>query len=255
MPGRTHVFLAMTPFGFGEAVMALRLARELAERGDRILFLGPSALRVLMRDAPVRFGAIDKAWPDVARALTSVLAEQRCASVVLVDAAQVFLSLFGFGKEAGFLERITVPVVALDMWNLPDTELVWDTETRAWPIPAAAAALPRLLPVPLVRPDAGPGVMNALPAIVPGRRAVLRARANLGERDRLIVMTSASWQAPAAQVHPYNVHIVRVIPPLIFRYLARLGGAVRVVHVGPAPYAGAETFTRYHHQPQLPPAE
>jgi hypothetical protein len=97
--------------------------------------------------------------------------------------------------------------------------------------------------------------MNAMPVRgTTPRRETLRARAGLGERDRLVLMTTASWQVVPAQVHPYNVRIATLVPPLIFEYLARLDDTVRVVHVGPTPLPGAEAFPRYQYRPPLQPA-
>jgi hypothetical protein len=239
---RTHLMLAMTRFAFGEVLYALRLARGLAAKGDRVLFLAPTALGSVLDGAPIRFGALD----DISRAdeaVFDVLGSERVASLVLVDATQVFLGLLASGRHERFLARVSVPVVALDMWNLAETNLQWDTATGAWPIWPAAARLPRLLPVPFIRPDAGPGVFCALPPP--------RARAPRGSHKRILV-TTALWQTVAAQPDAYHRHLAAIVPPRILAMLTRLGDEVTIDHVGPMPLVGGERVTGYRFHPQMP---
>src|SRR6266568_4608963 len=258
MAGRTHVFLAMSRFAFGEALLGLRLARQLHDRGDRVLFLAPSTLGVMLAGAPVRFGNIDLVWSRIDEALRDVLQAQTCASVVLLDAASVFLALYLLGLHDRFLERIAEPVVALDVWNLPETNLRWDTGTDVWPIPAVAARLRRrLVPVPFVRVAAGPGRFNAMPAAADagGRaRAELRRELGLGDGDRLILLTTAKWQTLFAQVDAYQIHIARIVPMLLVAHLQRLDARVRILHVGPDPLIDGAALPAYRFVPQMAPA-
>src|SRR6185295_13710091 len=77
---------------------------------------------------------------------------ERCDSVCLVDLAAVALTFAQHGLSLSALRAL--PVVALDLWNLAETERVFDFGATLQRIPDDALAIPRLVPVPFVRPDA-----------------------------------------------------------------------------------------------------
>lgn len=258
MGQRTHLFLAMSGFAFGEAVHGMALARALCHRGDRVLFLGPSSLQVLARDTPIKYGVLDAAMPRVDEAVRDVLVEQPCRSLVLVDAAQVYLGLSVVSREDVFLERIrpTVEsVVALDVWNLPATSGQWDTGNRTFRIPRPALELPRLLPVPFVHPDASATTYNALGDIARYDRELARQRMHVGDDEKLVLFTTAGFQRPEAQDNGYHLHLAREVPPAVLRYVAKLGPKVKLLHIGPAPLPGSAELATYRYERQLPPDE
>src|SRR5512140_647680 len=147
----------MSNFAFGEVSLALRLAWQLHARGDKVMFLAPSGLSVLFENTPFKYGQIDKVWSSIDSVVVELATEHAVASVVLVDAASVYLAFDVTRVDDRFLAHLPMPVIALDVWNLPETDMAWDTGTEAWRVPDAARLLPRrLCPVPFIRPDPAP---------------------------------------------------------------------------------------------------
>ncbi|MCE9574199.1 MAG: DUF6365 family protein [Deltaproteobacteria bacterium] len=249
---RTHLFLAMGNGAFGEAVLGLRLAEALHARGDRILFLAPSSLSVVLKDAPFRVGLTDAIATRVDLAVLDLLAAERCDDLVLVDLASVFLSLSLHGRAATFLRAMPVPVLALDVWNLPATDLVWDALGARWDLPREALAVERrLVPVPFVAPDVAGGY-DALPAGARVDRTKARARLGLADEDRLLITTTATWQRPRAQPDAVSAEAAAMLPRVLFDHLATLGPRVRVLHVGPEAFGATALGDRYHWQAPVP---
>jgi len=120
---RSHLFFAMSNFAFGEVALALRLAWQLHARGDRVSFLTPSGLAVLFEHTPFKHGHLDSVWHSIDQVLPAIVAEQRVDSLVVVDAASVYLALDVTRRDDAFLRRMPVPVIAFDVWNLPETNL------------------------------------------------------------------------------------------------------------------------------------
>ena len=206
------------------------------------MFLAPSGLAVLFRDTPFKYGQIDSVWTSIDSVVLELVAEHACASVVVVDAASVFLAFDVAGIQSQFLDHLSIPVIAFDVWNLPETDLAWDTGTELWRVPAAAQRFEhRLCPVPFIRPTPAPGRYNALPAAPTDPSMRQRARDELGldEASRLVLTTTGTWQTERAASTAYHRHLTRVVPPLVVSALARLDASVRVLHVGHEPLATA----------------
>lgn len=232
----THLFLAPPAAAFGEVSTGLRIARELAAQGDRVLFLAGADVAVLFPGTGVTHQAIDAEVLSLERFLPRLVERERCASLTLVDVASVFLTLDPIGVDLGFLERLPVPVIALDFWSLRRAGPAWDFGRDATPIPPAALAFERrLLPVPIASPDAGKGAFGALPtrASRPDARAAVRAELGLDARDRLIVLPTSRWQQPELQNWKHHARLAREVPSWIASTLGRLGERVHVLHVGP----------------------
>lgn len=252
----THLFLAAPAAAFGEVATGLRIARELAAQGDRVVFLAGADVAVLFQGSGVVHQAIDADVLSLERLVSRVIARERCASVTLVDVASVYLTLDPIGVDLDFLQRLAVPVIALDFWNLRRAGPAWDFGRDASPIPPAALAFERrLLPVPIARPDAGPGVFSALPEKTarPPVRAAVRAELGLGERDRLVLWPTSRWQQPELQNWKHHARLARQVPGWIADALARLGDDVHVLHVGPQPSpAWGRWGERYRFVGQVP---
>jgi hypothetical protein len=112
----------------------------------------------------------------------------------------------------------------------------------------------RVVPVPFARPLPGVG-FNALPPGGPpseGERQASRDELGLSGDDKVVLLLSATWQAPEAQFWKYHTRLARHLPPLLFKALAALGPRVRVVHLGPQPFLGTEALgDRYQRVPQM----
>lgn len=247
--------------GFGEALLGVKLATALHAAGDQILFLAPSGLQKAISAAPVRYGRIDLALSRLDEAILETAQSQACDSIVLIDLVAVY-TFFGINNRRfdQFL-RSEIPILALDVWNVPEAGLAWDYFPETFQLgPDVLQAVHRLVPVPFVRPSAA-SAYNALPdPIAPpaAERAKLRSTLGIPPEERLIFWPSAAWQHPSQQLHPVRQRMAAALPPLVFHYLKAASDRqpLRVLHVGPEPFLGAEILgDRYRHLPQQPANE
>ena len=253
----THLFLAAPAAAFGEVATGLRIARELVAEGDRVVFLAGADVALLFEGTGIVHRPVDAEIFSLERFVTRLIAAERCASLTLVDVTSVYLTLDPIGVELDFLERLAIPVLALDFWNLQAAGPRWDFGRDATPIPPAALAFERrLLPVPLARPDAGAGVFAALPEpAASAPRADLRAELGLGDEDRLVLWPTSRWQQPELQNWKHHARLARQVPVWVASVLARLGTRVHVLHVGPQASPAWEGWgRRYHFAGQVPAA-
>lgn len=258
---RKHLFVAATAMGFGEALLGVKLATALHAAGDQILFLAPSGLQKAITAAPVRYGRIDLALSRLDEAILETAQSQACDSIVLIDLVAVY-TFFGINNRRfdQFL-RSDIPILALDVWNVPEAGLAWDYFPETFQLGQdVLQAVHRMVPVPFVRPSAA-GTYNALPdpiALPANERAQLRSTLGIAPEERLIFWPSAAWQHPSQQLHPVRQRMAAALPPLVFHYLKTASDRrpLRVLHVGPEPFLGAEVMgDRYRHLPQQPASE
>lgn len=244
-----HLFLIANASGFGEISVGLRLAHELAARGERVEFLAPRDAATLLAATPFRHRPLDEWFWELDRRLPALARQEGFTSVVLVDVTSVLFALQSLCVDTAFLERLEGPVVALDFWDLRRAGREWDLGSEAWPLPPEALRFTRrLVPAPLAAPDAA-GVFDALPRIgaPPDARERERAALGLDGGERLLLFTSSRFQLPELQVRKPGLRMARLLPELAARQLAALGPAVHVAHVGPAPFASWEEWgDRYH---------
>lgn len=246
---RTHLFVGGGT-AFGEAVLGLRIADELAARGDRIVVLTPEGMSTLTEGRSFRSIVFTTAEhrQGIDKLIARVAAEHGAASIVLMDTTLVYHWLQDQGVDAGFAERTPVPLLGLDGWNVRETGLVWDvagaTRTQS---KHSLDVTRRLIPVPLARPDATPGLYDALPrsaALSADEREDVRADLGVDASERIILMTSARWQHLGI-LPDAGRRLAASFPALVDLLLARLGKDVRVVHIGPEPYPMVTIGERY----------
>jgi hypothetical protein len=229
-----HLFVAPSRAAFGEVVLALRLAERLAARGEHVSFLAPSTCDVLLTDRRIARGSIDKVVRHLDVALPEIVRDRRCDRVVLVDLTLACIAAAVARVDPEFLARLPVPTIALDVWNLAATDLVWDVGGVEWTLPDVVRRIDRrLVPVPFARPDADAGCYDALPDTQPlGADERARVRAELGVGGAtLVVLPTARFQA--LPLTPAQRSLVDTLPGRVRRLIRRSG--VELVHVGPAP--------------------
>src|SRR5262245_14640549 len=122
---RSHLFLTLPCGAFGEVALGLRLALDLARQRERVVYVAPSEAAVLFDDAPVRHVPVERIMLDIPGGLKRLLAAEQGASLTLVDAATTLLMLSQIGEDLAFPGRLGVPLLALDLWNLPEAGLCW----------------------------------------------------------------------------------------------------------------------------------
>jgi hypothetical protein len=251
---RTHLFVAPSRVAFGEALLGLRLAWQLHARGERALFLAPETLAPLFAGTPFPHGPIDPVLRTLPRALPDIVRARGCDTVILLDLALAYLTCFALHIDHAFLARLPVATAALDIWDLAGGDRRWDLCEVEWRVPDAAVdpGWRRLVPVPFAR-AAHPAAYNALPDVAPigaAARARIRADLGLGDGERMIVLTTAGFQARA--LTPFQTRALAALPDVLAAVAAGLGPGVRILHIGPAPIAAGPA---YRHRPPLAPAE
>ncbi len=257
MRPRTHLFVAAET-AFGEAVLGLRIAHELHARGDRIAVLAGERLSVLTEGTPFQSILVPRgAHGHFDKTVAKAVADLRADSVVLLDATLVYWLLKEQGTDASFLRTVRVPVIGLDVWNVRETGLTWDVCGTTWEHSKHSLEVTRrLVPVPFAKPTGVPGLYDALPrpfALDEDEKEDVRADFDVGEKDRLVLLTSAHWQH-SAQPHESGRRLAATLPSLAGELLGRLGPRVRVVHVGPEPYPMPGLGDRYTWLTQRTPA-
>jgi hypothetical protein len=252
---RRHLFLVTGRASYGEPIAGLAMARALHDAGDQVAFLHPSSLHPLFQGVPFPRATIDVAEFDLVRALRRAIEERGFETLVLVD---VTLVLMTSGERAGRgMLDLPVRVLGLDYWNLPETNLVWDLGATELSIPRLALAIPSVRPSPIARPGA-PGAYRALPEVQPlsdDERTMVRRALGIGERQRLLLTATATWQQPQYHTVLDTVRVARHGPEIFALLLRRLPEDVHLAHVGPAPFDWGAGHARYRFLPQLPPAE
>ncbi len=258
-----HLFVAVAKEPWGELVLGLRVAAELAARGDEIAIIVPRAHELLLKDTTHHVEYIDDmAAFDACKAVPEAVARLGCDTVILVDLTIAYFHLKWIGGDAAFLGLLDVPVLALDVWNLPASDMTLDFGEKSWVTSAHALAVTRrLVPVPIIAPDADAGCYNALPPVSPvsrAERAAARAALGFGSDAPLVVTTSATWQMARSQVGNDTTRRSAVrFPALVAGLFQKLGGGMTCLHVGPEPIPSYRQALggRYHFRPSLPQAE
>ena len=238
--GTRYLFLALAGASYGESTLARRIAIELHARGDEIVVLSSRTLAPLWKQAPVRFGAIDKLREEIEPAVAGVIAKQRIDVLVLVDLTATIVAARLSGVDPAFVHRVGARVIALDIWDLPATNRKWDVGGDVLDIGGVDVPA-RFVPCPFASATTA-GAYNALPAITVAPASHAR---------RYILITTAVWQmlAPHGAAH---AGIMDTVPRLAVAELAALD--VDVVHVGPKPLPGRELLgERYRWHEQVPP--
>ncbi|HSE40191.1 MAG TPA: DUF6365 family protein [Acidobacteriota bacterium] len=241
MANRTHLFLATFPASRGEITLALRVANDLFEQGDRIVFLACESDSMIFAGKPYTFVPLDRFLPELDKHMSRLVESHHADSLILVDVLtnSVWLKLFNLGSW--FFDQKLVPVLALDVYYLKEDrqkgDVFFDHEFDF----SYLNAIPRgrFVPVPFISPDAGPDVYNSVPPTVNvelSRKKEIREELGISVDDKLVLMVGAQWQTPSFWKVQECRRIAACVPNLLTYYLSRVDPKVRVVHIGPEPY-------------------
>jgi hypothetical protein len=251
-----HLFVAAQKAPFGEALLGVRIAHELRARGDRVAILAGESLSVLMDGTPFQIIPL-KTLSGFDKVVASTASQVGADAIVLLDATSTYMLLKTQRTDATFLRTVSRPVIGLDVWNARETGLVWDLGDTSYEHSAHSLEVTRrLIPVPFARPTGAQGLYDALPAafhLDAGQREAVRADFGVGTKERLLFLTSALWQRPALQPHDGGRRLATAFPSLVGQLIERLGGDVRVVHVGPEAFPMPSLGDRYTWLPQRSP--
>ena len=235
-----HFFLVVNSAGFGEIGVGLRIAHDVAQSGDGVIFLAPRDTGVLFRDTGFRHVAIDESLFDLKPLIASLARKEGCRSLALIDVTSVLMALDSLCVDVGFLEELGLPLVAVDFWNLREAGLEWDMGADTLPIPSLAGRIPRrLVSVPINKPTAE-GAFEAFPAVCVAteeERALAREELGVPRDGKVVLFTSSRFQLAELQTRKHGQRLAGQLPVLAAEALARLGPHVHVIHVGPAAFA------------------
>jgi hypothetical protein len=232
---RTHLFLASYPASRGEITLALRVAYDLHEQGDRIVFLVCESDTQILFGKPFEVVVIDSLMLD--NYLTKLVQSFHADSLILVDLLSNSLWLLYLNDGKWFFEQDLVPVLALDIHDIAYQKLLADPFfDRKWDL-SYLSSVPkaRILPVPLISPNQ-PDVYNSLPSpieVTDQQKKQIRAELGISESQKFILMVSASWQSVMAWGDVNGKKSAIWLPNLITYYASKVDPNVRVVHIGP----------------------
>jgi hypothetical protein len=237
------VLLAPTPQGWGETAFGVHLGKELVKSGRAVKALISQATAPLFQGSGIAVTALTEATtPFLGLLLDDLIKTARPSAVVLCDLVTSVRALKHVRMTPEALLGRGVPVVGVDTWNSARAGNGMDIfgaetlDAEAW-----IERLPRrLMPVPFLNPDAGPGACRFLPETGRPAAAVrrhIRRELGIGAGEKLVLLCTSPWQhGPFA--NPDGNRLVAAAPRLISEYLAELGPAVRLVHVGPKRFEG-----------------
>ena len=233
---RTHLFLASYPASRGEITLALRVAYDLHQQGDHIVFLICESDSKIFSGKPFELVFIDSLMP-LDNHLTKLVQSHNADSLILVDLLSNSLWLLYLNDGKWFFEQQLVPVLALDIHDIAYQNLFADPFfDRQWDL-SYLSSVPkaRIMPVPLISPDR-PDVYNSLPERIKvdeQQKKQIRAELGISESEKFILMVSASWQSALAWGDVNGKMAAIWVPNLITYYASRIHPKVRVVHIGP----------------------
>jgi len=253
---RNHLFLALGRSGWGEVQLAMRVARELQSRGDRVTFLVSRVLAKAFDPGELRVElAPPEGYARIEPHLAYYARELRPATVVFCDYVQVFSALDRRGVDAGFIARLGARLVLMDPWSLRESNLVMDANPyHTVEISPVIRDFPyQLIPVPFARPEipGGFAVLDAPSQATDAERQALRAELGVDDGERMILLASSLWQYKGYE-HSEIQSLAIGVPLLLAGYLDQLKG-VKLVHVGAQPLHGLKDLgDRYRWSSSLP---
>ena len=117
MKNRTHLFLAGFPGSRGEIALAMSVAKDLHQQGDRIVFLIREEHSASFSDTPYEIVTIDSMFP-VDDHMPELIRSYKADSLILTDlhSNSIWLKYSNQGKW--FFNQNSVPVLAIDIYHL-----------------------------------------------------------------------------------------------------------------------------------------
>lgn len=249
------LLLAPTPKGWGETAFAVHLGKDLARSGWEVRALIHESTAPLFHGEGIAVASVSQATsPFLALMLDEAVKTAKPAAVVLCDMVTSVRALKRVGAGPQALFGRGVPIIGVDTWNSAVAGPVMDRfgaeelDAEAW-----IDLIPnRLMPVPFLNSDAGPGACRFFPESRPPASAVrrhIRREFGIGAGEKLVLFCTAAWQH-GPYPNPDGERMAAAVPRLVSEYLSELGPKVHLVHVGPSRYDGlALGHDRYHWMP------
>jgi len=253
----THLFLASFPGSRGEIALAMRIAKDLHDQGDRIVFLIRNEHASSFSNTPYEIVTIDLMFP-LDDHMPQLIKTYDADSIILADLHSNSIWMKYSNQGTWFLNQDSVPVFAIDIYHLTEDVKSADAFLDQEYDVSYLSSVPRgrITPVPFVSPDATPDAYDALPSVasISDRdKKQITQEFGFGKDEKLLLMVGAKWLTPSFW---QDIHIRRAamrVPNLISYYVSRIPN-LRIVHIGPEPYHIDRNLEgRYHWLNQLEP--
>jgi len=261
------LFLALSPHGFGETLIGLSLADQIAPLGVTSRFIVEDTARTILAGRGHEFDVIE---PGMGRLggliIDDVIRRFRPDLVILADYFTYCTVSVRYRLDPWFIEEYGVPVVPIDIWEWGGTDFVVDiTGDHVYRASDRFRFLPASLrPVPLAHLEPGDAgrarpfrVWDGEEPISARSRSRLRASLGVGDRDRLVLLATARWQVTGEAAYSQATRAVAAgVPRMVTRYLERLPARTRFLLIGEVPAAWAALPAgRTHAVPPCQPGE
>lgn len=263
------LFLALSPQGFGETLIALSLADQVASLGVTSSFIVEDHARTLMAAHGYEFSVIESRMGKLAcLVIDDVIREFRPDVLVLADYFTYCAVLeVQYRLNPWFIDTYDIPVVTIDIWEWGNTDFYVDIAGddivyRASDRFRSLAAHLRPVPLAHFEPDAA---NRAHPFRVsageqPLSRADRRRRREalgVGGRERLVLLPTARWQVETDAVYSKAARGVSTsMPRVVTHYLERLPAQTHFLLIGEVPPAwSCLPADRTHSVPPCSPRE
>jgi hypothetical protein len=236
---RTHLFLASFPGSRGEIALALRIAKDLHDQGDRIVFLIRNEHSASFSSTPYEVVTIDSMFP-LDDHMPELVKTYNPDSIILADLHSNSIWLKYSNQGTWFLNQNSIPVFAIDIYHLTEDVKSADAFLDQDYDVSYLSSVPRgrVTPVPFVSPGATADTYDALPSVAQvsdEQKRQICQDLGFGKDEKLVLMVGAKWQTPSFW---QDIHIRRAamrVPNLLSYYVSRIP-QVRIVHIGPEPY-------------------
>ncbi|MER7013285.1 DUF6365 family protein [Saccharopolyspora sp. NPDC000359] len=225
-----------------ETAIGVALAGQLRSAGIESHFVVDRYNEAQVRAAGLPCTLIDSTLGGSVREVIAEVARQvRPTAVVLSDYVAHWLTFsYGYGIDPWFVEDLGVPVIPIDLYELPDSGFEAEIMGRVVRIDDHLLRMPaHLRPVPTAHPDAsGPAFpYRAAPTARPlssAERAEVRAQHGIGADDPVLVVPTLEPQRTMADRAKGIVgELANRVPDLVVRYLRALPERTHLLMAGP----------------------
>jgi hypothetical protein len=260
------LFFALSTAGFGETVIGLSLARQLAPLGVESQFIISPVSETVLKRSGMRYTVIEQKMGRLARLLIDEDVRQFKPDAIVLADYYTFTGVFEqrFGLRPWFIEEYGLPILPIDIWEWVKTPFAVDMFEEDRPVDDHLLQMSTWLrPVPLAHPERdGKAVPYRLwegsERVTRRTKGHLATTFGMGERDPLVLLTVAPWQQQPEENYLSNigVHVLRGVPALLTHYLRQLPEQTHFMIVGEAPPEIAAQLgdDRVHVLPSCSPA-
>lgn len=241
------LFMAMSSAGYGETLIGMSLARQLARAGVQSHFVIDTASEKLLRGGPLPYTVLDASMGRFARLLVDERVSEFQPDAIVLSDYFTYGGVFAkrFGLDPWFVEQYGLPIMPIDIWEWEESGFSIDVfGTKQMPVDGRIVDYGAYLrPVPVCHP-----LPNGNPRAYPFRlfgdderisrrtRKHLRTTFGLEPADRMVLLAVAAWQQSTFSQEEGN-RLAASVPRLLAHHLAQLPPRTKFALVGAVPPA------------------